>query len=183
MNVVYFRGRPACRCLALWLPVYERELIDRGLLKVELDIYQLIGSATASANTHKGGGAADLAQYAREQIRVARQMGAAASDRTVPPFTTRHCHLVLKGCPHADPSAKAQVVEIEAGGDGLVGSAPDAGPRDVQIPFRTWSEGVTWAETNQRRRTLTAKIRAQRKALVRGRRRLARLVARRDRLS
>ena len=178
-----FRGRPACDCLARWLPVYERELKDRGLLKVELDIYQLIGAATASAGTHRSGGAFDVGQVAAEQIRVARQMGAAMWHRKPPTFATPHGHGVLKGCPHADPSAKAQVVELEAGGDGLVGSASDDGPRDVQIPLRTWEEGIAWARRNQRRRDLTVKIRAQRAALVRGRRRLGRLITRREGLS
>ena len=178
-----FRGRPACDCLVRWLPVYERELLDRGLLKVELDIYQLIGAATASAGTHRGGGAFDDAQFSREQVRVARQMGAAKWHRKRPTFSTEHGHGVFKGCPHADPSAKAQVAELEAGGDGLVGSASDAGPRDVQIPLRTWEEGIAWARRNQRRRDLTVKIHAQRAAIVRGRRRLARLVTRREGLS
>lgn len=174
-----FRGRPACICLATWLPVYERELIDLGLLKVQLDIYQLIGAATASASTHKTGGAFDDAQFSREQIRVAREMGAMKWHRTAPPFSTPHGHGVLKGCPHAHPSAVAQIVEGEAGGDGLTGNAPDPGPRDVQIPLRTWQEGVAWAKRRQRRRELTVKIRATRARIVRQKRRLERLTQRR----
>ena len=30
---VWFRGRPACPCLAEWLPVFEAELIRRGVIK------------------------------------------------------------------------------------------------------------------------------------------------------
>lgn len=30
---VMFRGKPACECLAEWLPAYEAELIARGALK------------------------------------------------------------------------------------------------------------------------------------------------------
>ena len=178
-----FRGRPCCDCLATWLPVYERELLDRGLIKVQLDVYQLIGGAAASAGTHATGGAFDIGQYSTEALRVARQMGAMTWARGLPAFSTPHAHGVLKGCPHAAASAQRQVVEGEAGGDGLVGSAPDDGPRvGILWPLRTYSEGIRWAKRLQRRRVLTTKIRAQRAALVRGRRRLARLIKRREAL-
>lgn len=178
--IVYFRGRPTCMCMKKWLPVYERELIDRKLLKVEVDIYQLHGFATASANTHKGGGVADLAQFTPQQLAVARQMGGVSSYRGAPAFSTPHAHLVLKGCPHLDPSAAAQVKEIEEGGDGLVGTAKDAGPRHpIPIPFRTWEAGIAWALANQKRRALTVKIKAQRVTVRRARRKLERLIDRR----
>lgn len=171
----YFRGRPACSCLIAWLPVYERELLDQGLLKVELDIYQLIGAASASASTHKTGGSADLGQFSWQQIRVARRMGAAAWDRTPPTFSPRHAHLVLKGCPHAHAQAKQQVVELDAGGDGLVGSAPDNGPRDGLFPLVNYSQGIQWAKRNQRRRGIRAKIKAKRAQVERLRRQISRL--------
>ena len=179
MSTTTFRGRPACTCLAKWLPVYERELLDLGLIKVEIDIYQLIGAATASAGTHRSGGAFDLAQYTPEQIRVARQMGAATWHRTPAQGFIDHSHGVLKGCPHADPSAARQVASLEAGRNGLASNGADDGPRNVQIPLRTWSEGIAWAKSRQKRRELTVKIRAQRKTVRRATRRLKRLIGRR----
>ena len=176
----YFRGRPACSCLIKWLPVYERELIDRGLLQVELDIWQLIGAASASANTHKTGGAADLGQFSDEQIRIARKMGAAACDRKPPVFSLRHNHLVLVGCPHAHPEAKAQVIELNAGGDGLRGDVPDYGPRAGLFPLCTYEDGIAWAKRNQRRRKLTTKIKAKRAEVVRLKRQISRLRIRRE---
>ena len=50
---VMFRNRKACRCLATWLPVYEAELLRRGVIMHNIDIYQLIGSNPKSAGTHK----------------------------------------------------------------------------------------------------------------------------------
>ena len=76
-----FRGKKCCSCLAKWLPAYEAELLRRGLIRVSLDVYQLTGRAKASAGTHAGGGAFDLAQTSPEAIKVARQMGAEPETR------------------------------------------------------------------------------------------------------
>lgn len=145
---VWFRGKLACPCLAQWLPVYEAELQRRGTLVGPLRIYQLIGSASASADTHKDGGAFDITDLIGDtDVWVARQMGADATwARTVPPFTTAHLHGVLTGCPHNGP-ARYQIDEVRAGGDGLLGNAPDPGPRPLS--GRTWREGIAWAKQLQ----------------------------------
>lgn len=139
-----FRGRTACACLAEWLPVFEAELRRRGVIESTVDIAQLTGSAAASAATHSGGGAFDIWQHDDVTVEVARQMGAPATwARTTGSFANnRHTHGVLQGCPHNEP-ARYQIAEVFNGGDGLVGSAPDPGPRP--IPDRTWRQGIAWA--------------------------------------
>lgn len=143
--VVWFRGRPACPCLAEWLPVFEAELIRRGVIRESVDIAQLIGDADASGGTHSRGGAFDIWQHDDVTVWVARQMGAPATwARTTGSFATnKHTHGVLLGCPHNEP-ARYQIDEVRADGDGLVGNTPDPGPRP--IPNRTWREGIAWAE-------------------------------------
>ncbi len=50
-HTVWFRGKPACPCLAEWLPHFEAELIRRGVIKESIDIAQLIGGAVATSRT------------------------------------------------------------------------------------------------------------------------------------
>jgi len=143
----YIYGRPACSCQIAWLPVYEAELLRRGLLRASLDVFQLIGFAPQSKGIHGGGGANDTAQMSDAQLTVSRNMGCADSPRhTWQGFTDAHAHGVLKGCPHATAGAKAQVREIDGRGDGLVGNRSDIGPRKgVKWPLRTWKSGIKWA--------------------------------------
>lgn len=148
--VVDFRGHPACPCLAEWLPVYEAELLRRGVIKVSLDIYQLIGGAPASGGTHTDGGAFDIAQTSDEAIWTARQMGADATWHRAYNWDNAggmsHTHGVLRGCPHNGP-ARYQLAAVDAGFNGLgyLGhSAPDDGPRPLS--GRTWREGIAWAQ-------------------------------------
>jgi hypothetical protein len=146
--VVNFRGFPACPCLAEWLPVFEAELIRRGVIRDSIDIAQLIGDADASAGVHSEGGAFDIWQTDDVTVWVARQMGADATwARTTGSFATnRHTHGVLTGCPHNGP-ARYQIDEVRANGDGLLGSAPDPGPRPLS--GRTWREGIAWAHQQE----------------------------------
>lgn len=157
--VVNFRGRPACPCLAEWLPVFEAELIRRGVIKDHIDIAQLIGGAAASAGVHATGGAFDIWQTDDTTVWVARQMGADATwARVTGSFATnRHTHGVLTGCPHNGP-ARYQIDEVIAGGDGLIGSAPDPGPRPLS--GRTWREGIAWAQALQEDEVKTEDIEA-----------------------
>lgn len=158
--LVYFRGKPACPCLARWIPFYERELRARGLLPKggTLTIFQLIGLAAASANTHKFGGALDDAHYDDLSIWVARQMGADASWARVT-MSPKHGHKVLRGCPHLHPEALAQIADVDRNDNGLVGSLPDDGPRPLS--YRTWEQGIVWHQEQQRirrRAALSARI-------------------------
>jgi hypothetical protein len=143
---VWFRGHPACPCLATWLPVFETELIRRGVVKESIDIAQLIGGAAASGGTHASGGAFDIWQHDSTTVWVSRQMGADASWARGAPAFDPHMHGVLTGCPHNGP-ARYQIDEVRNGGDGLIGTAPDPGPRPLS--GRTWREGIAWAKKLQ----------------------------------
>lgn len=151
-----FRGRTACQCLAEWLPVYEQELLDLGVIKHSIDIFQLIGNAKASAGVHAKGGAFDIAQTQPLAIEVARQMGA---DATWPRMWTNnvHTHGVLRGCPHNGP-ARYQIDAVDAGYDGTGRGgrgARDTGPRPLS--GRTWEQGIAWATARQ-----AARVKAKR---------------------
>lgn len=146
---VIFRGRPACECLAAWLPAYEAELLRRGVIKHNIDIYQLVGTAKASAGTHMPGGAYDVAQVSSVAILVAREMGAAAFHRP-PNWDGRnggeHQHGVLRGCPH-NAGGRYQIAALEAGYNGL--GHLGRGGRDVDPrpkTWRTWQQGIAWAK-------------------------------------
>jgi len=154
MTVIY-RGKPACECLAKWLPVYERELRETGNLQGDLVVYQLNGNAAESAGTHTGG-AYDVTDGRPDQgdVWIGRQMGAAEWLRTPPKFVT-HRHGVLRGCPH-NHGGRYQIGLLDQGFDGLVGNAPDNGPRNFQP--RTWQEGIKWARRRQRRRWAARKL-------------------------
>lgn len=143
-----FRGFNACTCLVKWLPVFERELLRRGVIKHNIDIAQLVGGYSKSGGTHLPGGAFDIWQNTRLTIEIAREMGAAAWGRTRAQGFDPHAHGVLKGCPH-NAGGRYQITELENGGDGLVGNRPDDGPRTMPIPLRTWQEGIKWAEAKQ----------------------------------
>lgn len=145
---VAFRGRTTCSCMAEWLPWYEKWLIKKGVIKRSVDIYQLIGNAAASAGYHRSGASADLAQSSTKALFGSRNGGAAGFGRSRTDGMTPHQHLVLKGCPHLTAGAKAQIPELERGGDGLVGTRRDRGPRDgIQWPLRTWQQGIEWFKT------------------------------------
>jgi hypothetical protein len=153
-HVVDFRGRPACPCLAAWLPVYEAELQRRGLLEGPLSIYQLIGGAEASGGTHANGGAFDLVDLpGAEDVWVARQMGADATwARTPAQGFIAHLHGVLRGCGHNGPAAyqiTSSTLGVDAGWNGLSGNSRgrDDGPRPLS--GRTWREGIAWATQQQ----------------------------------
>jgi len=143
--VTTFRGFPSCDCLAEWLPVYERVLILRGVVRERIDIAQLIGGAPQSGGTHTRGGAYDVWQHDLVAIETARQMGAGAWARTEAQGFDPHQHGVLRGCPHNLP-ARYQLDALAAGFNGLGSGGRggrDDGPR-VGLE-RTWRDGIAWA--------------------------------------
>lgn len=146
---VWFRGRPACPCLAEWIPAFEHELMRRGIITAPLYIYQLIGGADASAGTHAQGGAIDDNATSDAANWVARQMGADASWTRLPPAFTVHAHRVLRGCPHNGPAAY-QITAVDAGYNGL-GSGGMGGEDDGPRPLsgRTWRQGIEWARQQE----------------------------------
>lgn len=151
---VNFRGFWACPCLAAWIPWYEKYLQHIGVLRPgeQITIYQLIGDAAASGNTHHDGGAEDDACTSPAAILAARQMGCAKWHR---PYNwngkggMEHGHGVLNNCPHNAP-ARYQIADLLADYNGLgyLGhAAPDNGPRTPNVfPLRTWQQGIEWAK-------------------------------------
>lgn len=144
MTTLTFRGFPACSCLVTWLPMLEERLRLEGVLD-KLPIAQLIGTAKQSAATHSTGGAADLWTKDPRVSLWARRMGAVSWPRLKPAFDDDHTHLVLIGCVHAHPEAKAQIAEAYAGGDGLLGDAPDDSDLHAALfPKRDWRAGIAY---------------------------------------
>lgn len=159
MSTIIFRGKPACRCLAKWLPVYERELQDLELLVGELQIFQLNGTAEASAGTHTGGAFDIVDLPGTFDVMIAREMGAPATWLRGPAqgFIV-HLHGILRGCPHNRGGA----YQIDAVDDGFNGlgkggrGGPDDGPQVTSR--RTWEEGIAWAKARQAERVRKAKL-------------------------
>lgn len=141
-----FRGFPACECLAEWLPWVEKLMLHRGIIMHNIDIYQLIGGAAASAGTHSKGGAFDIKQSTWTALQICREAGADADwRRTVQQgFDITHNHGVLRGCPHNTP-ARYQITAVDAGYNGL-GAGGKGGKDDGPRPLskRTWQQGIEW---------------------------------------
>lgn len=151
-------GWVACYCLAEWLKWYERVLLARGLIKSNIDVWQLTGGASASAGTHSQGGAFDLLyQTTDAHVAVAREMGAPATWRrtTAQGFSRTHAHGVLSDCAHNEP-ARYQIAAQYAGRDGL-GWRGMQGPDTHARPstYRSWREGIEWAKKEVARLTST----------------------------
>src|SRR5690242_6416271 len=152
----YGKKWTACVCLAEWLKWYEKCLLVKGLIKSNIDVWQLTGGATASAGTHSQGGAFDLLyQTTDAHVAVSREMGAPASwRRTIAQgFTRVHQHGVLTGCPHNSP-ARYQIDAQKAGYNGL--GTNGRGGKDYHPDpkvYRTWQQGIEWAKAEIARLT------------------------------
>ena len=85
------------------------------------------GGVGASAGTHDGGGAVDLAPYDwAHKVRVMRAVGFAAWHRpTIPGVWNEHIHCILVSDAKASPAAKAQIVDYRNHRDGLAGHGFD----------------------------------------------------------
>lgn len=141
-----FRGFPACECLAEWLPWVEKLMLHRKIIQRNIDIFQLIGLYSGSANTHSKGGAFDLKQSSWSALQIYRQAGADAAWRRTyaQGFEDEHVHGVLRGCPHNRP-ARYQIDAVDAGYNGL-GTGGKGGRDDGPRPLskRTWKQGIEW---------------------------------------
>lgn len=165
---LYFRGKPACECQGKFLPVFEREAQDLGIIDGPLPLSQIIGGAKRSAGAHTTGGADDTYPLTRIKdvdayVRLSRDMGADATWERPEDWDgaggVAHVHRCLTNCPHLAPVAANQVTAVRAGFNGLghLGrGGPDTGPRPLS--GRTWQEGVAWAKKRQRVRSIDAKI-------------------------
>jgi hypothetical protein len=85
------------------------------------------GAVGASAGTHDGGGAVDLAPFDwQHKVHAMRAVGFAAWHRPeLPGVWNEHIHCILISDERASASAKAQVVDYRNHRDGLAGHAAD----------------------------------------------------------
>lgn len=133
-EIVYFRGARLDRITAQALSKME----DR--LGYDLTIVQgsyNAGGVSASAGTHDGGGAVDLAPADHvRKIRVAREIGFAIWYRpTIPGLWNAHIHGILIGNTRASSGALNQVSAYRNGRNGLADNGPDNfGWRPSPIP-------------------------------------------------
>lgn len=101
------------------------------------------GAVAASAAVHDGLCVADLRttnMTPDEVWRVATWLlrcGVIANIRGVVDNMVEHFHCVMANPRHGHETAKAQVREYLAGGDGLIGDWPFYGPK---VPFTTWED-------------------------------------------
>ena len=102
-----------------------------------------VGTA-ASANTHAGGGAADLSvagmtdsQQLRFALEIRKRGGIAwiRNDKYGKAGTGPHIHVIIRDEPGLSPAAMRQVVDFENGLNGLVSRRPDPHPRPKWTPF------------------------------------------------
>lgn len=103
-------------------------------------------SVDASANTHAGGGALDFNTEGRSprtiriMVEALRRAGFAAWHRPAGGVSDEdHIHAIAIGDREMSSDARGQVREYFAGGDGLIGSAPDP-HRAIGRPIPEWAK-------------------------------------------
>lgn len=116
-------------------------------LGYDLTVYQgsyNAGGVSASAGTHDGGGAVDLAPFDWERkVLELRRTGFAAWYRPARPGVwASHIHAILIGNRKLSPGAQAQVADYLAGRDGLAGGGRDPHPRAFIDNRYRWRRGV-----------------------------------------
>jgi hypothetical protein len=147
MTTLY--GYPTCSCINTSAPLVERRFREAGL--IVRDLSGLItqgcysaGAVEASKGTHDGGGVLDLADFTPYRTDADVLFTACGWVDFFRPYgilypkSPAHHHVVLNGCPHLSPGAKAQLVDAKAGLNGLAGKGKDEGPR----PLVTWQQAL-----------------------------------------
>jgi GH24 family phage-related lysozyme (muramidase) len=138
---VKFRGGWTCSCVAKSLPLVEKDMIRRGLIKYNIDIYQLgyRNDVGASAGTHAGGGNTDVGQFSDAQIDVWRLWGWTIQHRTrAQGFDMDHGHGWPLGCTHLSSGGRSQASQWANRQNGLVSRGRVAG----RWPIDTWKTAM-----------------------------------------
>jgi hypothetical protein len=107
-----------------------------------------VGRVTASAGTHDGGGAVDVAATSdpARVVRALRAVGFAAWHRPeLPGVWGEHIHAILIGNTKAAPSALRQVTAYRNHRDGLASNAPDNTWHPDPIPTFIYPEEADMA--------------------------------------
>lgn len=139
-----FRGYPCSPELAEWLTWYERVLLFKGVIRFNLDVFQLKGTYYKSAGVHEDGYAFDIAQMDDVSLEVADEMGAFSWPRTRAQGFTPHQHGGLYGIPGMNAGLAGQGRDRKNGWNGLVGKHRARDPRPVS--GRDWKQGIAWAK-------------------------------------
>jgi hypothetical protein len=127
---VKFRGGWTCGCVATSLPLVEQDMIKHGIIKHNIDIFQLgyRNDVAASAGTHSKGGCTDVAQYSDEALKIWRKWGWTMQHRTPAQGFMHHAHGFPYGCPHLAPLAQKQADAWKHERDGLIQNKKVTGP-------------------------------------------------------
>jgi hypothetical protein len=135
---VWFRVGWTCPHLKAVLESAEEEMLLRGELDNELDIYQLQGGAAASAGTHSKPGAADLGQTSDAQITTLRRNGGNFQRRIPAQGFVLHAHGFAQGCTCGSSSLLNQKRLWNRRLNGLVSNGPVMG----LWPTKNWKTAV-----------------------------------------
>lgn len=145
-EIVRFRGKRVCRCVAISIPFVEKEMKRTGAMKGNVWLTQggyNKGGVAASAGTHDGGGVIDVPAPTNRQLIVWRRMGWEMQRRTRSQgFSSDHGHGVLKGCPHRSRGANYQASEWNRGRNGLRGRGPITGPGEKGKATPDWKTAI-----------------------------------------
>jgi len=148
---VAFRGGRTCSCVATSLPLVERDMIRRGLIKYNIDVYQLgyRNDVSASAGTHAGGGNTDVAQFSDAQIDVWRLWGWTIQHRTkAQGFDMDHGHGWPLGCDHLSAGGRAQATQWANRQNGLASK----GRVEGRWPIDDWKTAMKKRQAEQQAR-------------------------------
>jgi hypothetical protein len=126
-----FRGAGlTCRCVVESLPLVEEEMLLRGLISNNIDIYQLgyRDDVPSSSGTHARGFNIDVGQYSDAEIDIWRLHGYNMQHRTrAQGFALEHGHGGPWGCPHGSPAALDQMAQWRLRQNGLISRGPVLG--------------------------------------------------------
>lgn len=138
-----FRGGLTCICVATSLPWVEYRMLEAGVIRFNIDIYQLgyRGDVDASRGTHAEGGNTDVGQYSPQALDIWREMGWAMQDRS-PFFEDDHGHGWPVGCPHLSPAAEKQETSWNNGRNGLKSNGRITGPDPKGKATPRWDDAL-----------------------------------------
>jgi hypothetical protein len=140
-----FRNRRVCICVATSLPFVEHRMLEEGVIRFNIDIYQggYNTTVTASKGTHDEGGNTDVGQYSFAALKIWREMGWAMQHRTkAQGFSGDHGHGWPVGCPHLSEGAEWQASEWNLYRNGLRSRGRVTGPAPTGKLTPTWVDGL-----------------------------------------
>jgi hypothetical protein len=139
---VHFRNGITCVCVAEALPFAEEYMISEGLIKKNIDVWQLgyrVGGTAASGGTHDRGGCTDVDQYSDRQIECWRDLGWTMQHRTrAQGFDMDHAHGWPWGCDHLSAAGNSQATQWRHNTNGLLSRGRISG----KWPIDPWRDAL-----------------------------------------